>query len=112
MALTRRYFLLSSAALSVGCTMRRPDIAKGDGSGPTAGSPAVRAPAVGQSWRYSKRDIFTHTIVDDQIDRVAAVGRTIDIDSRSEASKDGKTEKWGSAWLRKYIPRRELPEGP
>jgi hypothetical protein len=92
--------------------MRRPDIAKGDGSGPTAGSPAVRAPAVGQSWRYSKRDIFTHTIVDDQIDRVAAVGRTIDIDSRSEASKNGKTEKWGTAWLRKYIPRRELPEGP
>ena len=105
---TRRYFLLSSAALSVGCTMRRPAAA------PPAGSAsAVRSPAVGQSWRYAKFDIFTRTLVDDQIDQVAAVGRTIDIDSRSEAAKNQKAApKWGDSWLRKYIPRRELPEGP
>src|ERR1700732_3145084 len=102
---TRRYFLLSSATLSVGCTMRRPDAAQRDTS-----SPAVRPPAVGQSWRYAKHDIYTHALVDDEIDRVAAVGRTIDIDSRSEASKRNADPKWGTAWLRKYIPRRELPE--
>jgi hypothetical protein len=105
---TRRYFLLSSAALSVGCTMRRPDAAQ-----PVASSPTVRPPAVGQSWRYAKHDIYTHTLVDDEIDRVAAVGRTIDIDSSSEAAKGRKADaSWGTALLRKYIPRRELPEGP
>jgi hypothetical protein len=104
---TRRYFLLSSAALSVGCTMRRPAAA------PAGSASAVRSPAVGQSWRYAKFDIFTRTLVDDQIDQVAAVGRTIDIDSRSEAAKNQKAvPKWGDSWLRKYIPRRELPEGP
>jgi len=105
---TRRYFLLSSAALSVGCSMRRPDAAQRDAS-----SPAVRPPAVGQSWRYAKHDIYTHALVDDEVDRVAAVGRTIDIDSSSEAAKGRKADaSWGTAWLRKYIPRRELPEGP
>jgi hypothetical protein len=104
---TRRYFLLSSAALSVGCTMRRSEVAPRDASSPT-----VRPPAVGQSWRYAKHDIYTHTLVDDEIDRVAAVGRTIDIDSRSEAEKKNVDAKWGTPWLRKYIPRRELPEGP
>jgi hypothetical protein len=107
MAMTRRYFLLSSAALSVGCTMGRPDAALRDASSPT-----VRPPAVGQSWRYAKHDIYTHMLVDDEIDRVAAVGRTIDIDSRSEAAKKNIDAKWGAAWLRKYIPRRDLPEGP
>jgi hypothetical protein len=87
--------------------MRRSDVAQR-----TVSSAAVRPPAVGQSWRYTKRDIYTHAIVDDEIDRVAAVGRTIDIDSRSEAAKRTADTTWGTAWLRKYIPRRELPEGP
>jgi hypothetical protein len=88
--------------------MRRPGAAP-----PAASASAVRSPAVGQSWRYAKSDIFTRALVDDQIDQVAAVGRTIDIDSRSEAAKNQKTvSKWGDSWLRKYIPRRELPEGP
>ncbi len=113
MAVTRRFFLLSSAVLSVGCSMRRPEAVQPVGTAAAAGSPVVRPPAVGQSWRYTKRDIFTHTIVDDQIDRVAAVGSTIDIDSRSETSKQASADpKWGAAWLRKYIPRREVPEGP
>jgi hypothetical protein len=103
---TRRYFLLSSAALSAGCALRRSDVAQ-----PAVSSQKVRPPAVGQSWRYAKRDIYTHALVDDQIDRVAAIGPTIDIDSRSEAAKNNDS-KWGTAWLRKYIPRRELPDGP
>ena len=105
---TRRYFLFSSAALSVGCAMRRSDVAQRDVSSPT-----VRPPAVGQSWRYAKQDIYTRTLVDDEIDHVAAVGRTVDIDSRSEAVKPSNAEgKWGTAWLRKYIPHRELTDGP
>jgi hypothetical protein len=105
---TRRYFLLSSAALSLGCTMRRP--AKLG----TAASAAVRPPVVGQSWRYAKSDLYTRALVDDQIDRVAAVGQTIDVDSRSEAAKDKATggTSWGAAWLRKYIPHRDRPDGP
>jgi hypothetical protein len=80
---------------------------------PAASASAVRSPAVGQSWRYAKFDIFTRALVDDQIDQVAAVGSTIDIDSRSEAAKNKTADsKWGDSWLRKYIPRRELPEGP
>jgi len=106
--MTRRSFLLSTAAFSVGCATRGGGVAGRDASAPSA-----RPPAVGQSWRYAKHDYFTHLLIDDQIDSVAAVGRTIDIDSRSEASKAGPdTSTWGSTWLRKYIPRRELPTGP
>jgi len=101
---TRRSFLLSTAALSIGCTTRaQRDL-------PT---PAARSPAVGQSWRYIKLDFYTRAPIDDQIDRVAAIGGTIDIASSSEATKAGPAESgWGTAWLRKYIPHRELPTGP
>jgi hypothetical protein len=108
MALTRRSFLLSTAAFSVGCATHRAGVGERDASAPTA-----RPPAVGQSWRYAKRDFYTRGLIDDQIDSIAAVGRTIDIDSRSEATKVAAPEPgWGTAWLRKYIPRRELPTGP
>ena len=60
---TRRYFLISSAALSLGCTTRRPQA-----PGRAASDPAVREPVLGQSWRYAKRDLYTHALLDDQID--------------------------------------------
>jgi hypothetical protein len=108
MALTRRSFLLSTAAFSIGCTTHRAGGGGADNSLPTA-----RPPAAGQSWRYAKHDYYTRALIDDQIDSVAAVGRTIDIDSRSEATKVAAPDAtWGSAWLRKYIPRRDLPTGP
>jgi hypothetical protein len=105
-SVTRRTFLLSTAALSLGCTTRRAGV---DQSGPVA-----RPPAVGQSWRYTKSDIYTHAQVDEQIDSVAAVGRTIDVDSRSEVAQDKNSggAKWGTAWLRKYIPHRDPTSGP
>ena len=71
---TRRFFLLSSAALSVGCAMRRPE-------GEASPAANVRQPAVGQSWRYAQHDLFTGALVDDQLDRVATINRTIQIDS-------------------------------
>ncbi|HMD28532.1 MAG TPA: hypothetical protein VKH13_08185 [Steroidobacteraceae bacterium] len=105
---TRRSFLLSTAAFSVGCATHRGGVAERDVSAPSA-----RPPAVGQSWHYVKRDYYTKLPIDDQIDSVAAIGRTIDIDSRSESTKGAtETSTWGTAWLRKYIPRRDLPTGP
>jgi hypothetical protein len=104
---TRRYFLLSTVALSVGCAARR-------SAQPEAAAPPVRQPAVGQSWRYAKRDFYTRALVDDQIDRVAAVGGTIEIDSSTEADKRtaAAPAAWGIAWLSKYVPHRETPAGP
>jgi len=105
--MTRRSFLLSSAALSFGCTTQHA------GVGTNVAAPTARAPAVGQSWRYLKSDFYTHERVDDQIDRVAAVGPTIDIDSRSEVAKQANgNSSWGTAWLRKYIPHHDPASGP
>jgi len=88
--------------------MRQPDAAVRPAS--TAG---VRAPAVGQSWRYAKQDFYSKTLIDDQVDRVAAVGSTVDIESSSEAAKNAPAESsWGTSWLRKYIPHRDTPAGP
>jgi len=97
--ITRRYFLLASAAFPVGCALNR-----GGGDSPAAERP-VRQPAVGQSWRYSKSDLITSKLVDTQIDQVVAVGRTINIDSRIEAAPEkpsSRSSSWGSNWLRKH----------
>src|ERR1700688_4561320 len=100
---TRRFFLLSSAALSVGCTIRRP------GADATA-QPAqiVRQPVVGQSWRYAKHDIFTRAVVDDQLDRVVTVDHSVEIDSSYQAvtGENAANSRWGVAFLRKYMGHR------
>ncbi len=107
--ITRRLFLLSSAALPLGCAMRH-----GGGAPPGASAPTARQPAVGQSWHYTKHDLYTHALIDDQIDSVAAVGHTVDIDSRRVTTKSANTANsgWGTSWLRKYIPHQERPTGP
>lgn len=103
---TRRFFLLSSAALSVGCATRG-TVQRG------ASAPSVRQPALGQSWHYAQRDFYTHALIDDQIDLISAVDHMVDIDSRSEAAKAANAASpWGTSWLQKYIPRRETPTGP
>ncbi len=106
---TRRSFLISSAALSVGCATHRPGA-----PGQAVAAPGIRPPALGQSWHYAKRDLYTHSLIDDQVDLVAAVGGTVDIDSRSEADKAAGTanSSWGTSWLRKYVPHHETPTGP
>jgi hypothetical protein len=106
---SRRVFLLSSAAaLSVGCAMRRPGA---DAAAPLAQN--VRQPVVGQSWRYEKRDILTHAVVDDQLDRVATVDHSIEIGSSYQTSTDENAGKshWGTALLRKYLGHRESAAG-
>jgi hypothetical protein len=89
--------------------MRRPGV-----EGRDLSAPIVRQPALGQSWRYSKRDFYTRSLVDNQIDSIAAVDHTIDIDSRSEANTDKKAaaSSWGTGWLRKYVPHRDTSSGP
>src|ERR1700722_20900646 len=105
---TRRYFLLSSAALWVGCTMRASVVAH-----PPVSSAAVPPPVVGQSWRYAKHDIFTRAVVDDQVDRVATVDHTVEIDSSYQAAADNNAanSRWGAALLRKYMGHRDSPPG-
>ncbi len=101
---TRRLFLVSSAVLSVGCALR--------GAKATAPSTQTfRQPALGQSWRYVKHDVYTGKVVDDQVDRVAAVDHTVEIESTNEAISDGAKVSWGTNFLRKYIPRRDRSSG-
>jgi len=107
--MTRRFFLASSAALSVGCALRRTAA-----DAPMASAPSARQPAVGQSWRYAQHDLYTHRLVEYQVDRVAAIDRTVQIDSNSEGVSDENagTSRWGTDFLRKYIGHREKPVGP
>jgi hypothetical protein len=101
--ITRRFFLMSSAALSMGCSTRPPSEA----------APSARQPVVGQSWRYSKHDLFTHAHLDNQLDRVAAVGRTVEIASSNEAPKaeSSPSSTWGTEILQEYAVRRDKPVG-
>lgn len=95
--ITRRYFLLGSAAFPVACAINR-------GGSPPA-SQQVRQPNVGQSWRYAKSDLITSRVLDTQTDQVAAVGQTVDIDSRLVAAADkgpAHSSSWGTNWLRKH----------
>lgn len=104
--LTRRFFLLSSAALSVGCAIRGPAA----GAASLAAQP-VRQPSKGQAWRYSKQDIFTRHIIDEQVDRVGAVDHTVEIDSSYQAAHAAEKQRWGAALLKKYTGHREIPAG-
>jgi len=102
--MTRRFFLASSAALSVGCAVRRAATVATESS--TAG---VRQPAVGQTWRYSQHDLFTRALVVNQVDRVAAIDRSIEVASSSEAVENAAGSRWGTDFLRKYIGHRDKP---
>ncbi len=104
--MTRRFFLLSSAALSAGCAGRGATKAAAPSSAP------ARQPAVGQSWRYSQHDLFTRALVWNQLDRVATVERTIAIESSVDAPKDETDHSdWGSEFLRKYVGRHDKTGG-
>jgi len=98
--ISRRFFLMSTAALPIGCAAER--------AGPAAAAPssAVRQPQIGQSWRYAKHDFFTKSLVDTQLDTVAAIGNTVEIDSHTESDKNERTAPAGSLnWLTRYFER-------
>jgi hypothetical protein len=105
---TRRFFLLSSAALSVGCASRR---LEADAAAPAAQK--VRQPVAGQSWRYAKHDLYTSRAVDEQVDRVTTVDSLVEIDSsyKSTAKEGPPPTGWGADFLRKYIVHPDTPSG-
>jgi hypothetical protein len=104
--LTRRCFLLSGAALSVGC------VGRGTVANAPLGAARVRQPAVDQSWRYARFDLVTGLPVDTQIDRVSVVGQSIEIESHSEATKGEPVTypSWGTTWSQQYAVR-DRPAG-
>lgn len=100
---TRRDFLLAAGALSSGCANLAPSAAPNTAS--------VRAPAVDQTWRYAKYDRFSGQIIDTVVDRVTAVGATVELRSFSEGySAPPTAHSWGENWLQPHS--REAPAGP
>ncbi len=105
--MTRRYFLLSSAAFSAGCALNR------SGVPATKQDAAVRAPQVGQSWRYAKHDLITRSMLDIEVNEVSTVGATVAIASRTDTGAAAKSApaSWGMGSLRRYF-RHDKPDGP
>lgn len=106
--LSRRFFLLSSVAVSSGCVLGRSP--KGDDKA----TAAARPPQVGQAWRYTKRDTLTGTLIDAETHRVNAIGDTIEVEIRSEARPDENDRAfWDPFSLMKHprraVPARQLP---
>jgi hypothetical protein len=97
---TRREFIFLAAAASAGCVSRGTKIPAT--SGP---APVVRAPAVGQTWRYAKHDYFRGKVVDTQVDRVSKIGQSVEVESRSERAEDKPITfpTWGDSWWQEYM---------
>jgi hypothetical protein len=93
---SRRDFLLGGAAFAMGCAGLAPSSPAGK---------VVRAPAVGQTWTYAKRDSVTGSRIDTQVDRVSAVGQVVEVESRFElaANKPSTYPSWSAHWLEKYV---------
>lgn len=99
---SRRHFLLcaSSSALVYGCASPPRTL----GTAPAA--PAIRAPSVGQSWRYAKQDRFTREVIDIQVDRIATITSTIVVNSHTEstiAAEGATVPQGGLQKLRHYF---------
>jgi hypothetical protein len=90
-----------AAALSAGCVGRGTKAPANGGS-----AKMVRAPAVGQSWRYAKHDYFTGKVVDTRIDRVSKLGESVEVESRSETAGDKPITfpTWGESWWHEFMP--------
>lgn len=59
---------------------------------------------MGQSWRYAKHDYFTRALIDTQDDEIASVDRAVQINSRTESEKEGRsTSSENLKWIRKYF---------
>ncbi len=73
----------------------------------------VRQPVAGQSWRYAKHDLYTQRVVDEQVDRVATVNSSVEIDSsyKSAGKERPPPTGWGADLLRKYIVQPTTPSG-
>lgn len=99
----RREFISSTLMLALGARA-------------LAGAPpaAVRAPAVGQRWRYARHDLYSGELHDVEVERVVSVGRSIDIASSIEqgASESRAAPSWSAPWLERYRPRHAAAPVP
>lgn len=98
---TRRDFIFLAAGASFGCVARGTKV-----PAPGGLASVVRAPAVGQSWRYAKHDYFTGKLIDTQMDRVSKIGQSVEVESRSETAEDRPITfpSWGESWWRDNMP--------
>jgi hypothetical protein len=96
--MTRRALLLAAAALPLGCATR-----DRDASAEVDVGAAVRAPKVGQSWRYRKLDMYHGRVIETELARVSAIGETIEVEVRPDLKEVASTyPSWGQDWLKKY----------
>jgi hypothetical protein len=96
----------SAGALPIGILAASPD----EHPGAIAGGPdTVRRVEMGQSWRYARRDGFTHKLLDEEFARVTSLGAEVTIERRREHPAEGN-HKRAPSWFRERIgPREDAP---
>lgn len=102
-SMTRRWFLLSTGALSAGCVARPLR-----STAPTVAE--VRPPAVGQSWEYSKHDAVSGVLVDVETMRISTIGEMIKLETSVNApdAVSPASHSWGEEWLPKHKTGQEV----
>lgn len=101
MPLDRRCALLALLALPAACSIQR--------LGPLAALPiaapadagTLRAPEVGQRWRYQQINRFNSVVLDEVEESVASLGDTVVVQRRSTRGRpmaDERHASWGQLW--------------
>ena len=103
--MSRRLFLMCSAALPLGCGFA-PTQLGGRTAAIPAGVKTVRSPAAGQSWRYARRDAFTGQFLDYEIASVSQVNGAIQVHREKELGEENTASSggWGVEWLKRHRP--------
>lgn len=98
--LNRRSFLMGTAAFAAGC-------AGHETLSPPAGGQSVRAPQLGQTWRYAKRDLVTGKQIDTETCRVQHVDKVVELSVTvaGPAEHPVTAPSWGAAWLEHHVDR-------
>ena len=106
MRTSRRDFLLAAAAAS--------GMARGSSTrGALDPASPIRPPLLGQSWRYARHDYVTGAMLDTQIDRLAAIGKSIVIESTTEGAEAAPITypSLGDGWWRQYMGATAVRSG-
>ena len=95
---SRRAFAFSAASFCTGCLTGKA------AREPTGSALVIRAPTVGQTWRYGKYDYFTGALLDTQLDRVVSVEKSVVIENRSDTEQvpNQGYPTWGEGWWHEY----------
>ena len=101
--MNRRYLLIAAAAFAASCAGR-------GATGPAAAtSPLVRAPQVGQRWRYAKRDLITGAPLDAESFQVAHIGDRIELTSQSDPQRTAANTHWDPLSFAKRSNKNATP---